>query len=196
MGESRKRSCMKAYLAGLFDGEGMVGIYYKVQNGKYKSYFTLCQVTMTDVEAVMFLWLNYPGGSLFIKRPTSPERSAQLIYRFSGRVARQFLKDMLPFCFVKKEQIKVALAFEAYYARNYATRKDNPNYLDKCHYYYGRIKELKKPNINRVNSVNLYDMREYRANLEDVERDHKTMNDRFRELLERVETSVEAPQSQ
>jgi hypothetical protein len=196
MGESRKRSCMKAYLAGLFDGEGMVGIYPKLQNNKYKSYFTLCQVTMTDVEAVMLLWLEYPGGSLFIKPPHTPERSPQLIYRFSGKVAREFLKDIKPYCFVKQEQVKVALAFEAFYARNYATRLTNPRYLTNCERYSKLISALKKPNINRVNSVNLYEMREYRAKREDVDRDSKIINDKFRELREGVETSVAASQSQ
>lgn len=112
-----------AYLAGLFDGEGCIQISHnKPQSGKRTEQHTLnCRVAMTNKEAVeRFLIL---GGNVHIKKASlqNPKWKDQWCWTISSNKALAFLKEIMPFLILRKEEAKCGIAFQEF-------RKSSPYY--------------------------------------------------------------------
>lgn len=100
-----------AYLAGVFDGEGCVGI-----DGKY---LTKVSLTITNASEELMVWLvAYFGGSVrerFDERLRADGSSRRRLYewRFHGgassRKTQVLLKSLLLFSIVKRPQLQIAL---------------------------------------------------------------------------------------
>ena len=95
------------YAAGLFDGEGHVG----VQANTYKrgrNCTTIMSITMTDSEALREFEKRYAGTFCIPNRKTP---SGRQIYRWcaSGTLAETFARRILPHVLVKGPQIEVLL---------------------------------------------------------------------------------------
>lgn len=91
------------------------------------------------------------------------------------------MRAIKPYSIIKLDQIKVGLSFLAHRRRDHSRTKAPRGECARCDWFESTIKELKQ-----VNSVNLPEMREYRAKPEEVGKDQKSV----RELLERVETRL------
>lgn len=194
---NRKRSQLQAYFAGIFDGEGHVGIRETSSDGgKYKTHVAVAVIAMNDPQAVMLMAREYPEGLVY--QATTGGKSAWRIY-FSQHKAYQFLLEILPFLLVKHEQVKVALSFLAHKRRDHAQgwQKGQPRGTkmpdcDRCRRAAATLLAIRSEvkGMNSVNALLEHEMREYRAKPEEVASDVEWMTTRMRELQEGVETRL------
>ena len=178
---NRKRGQLQGYLAGIFDGEGHVGIHR--QEGR--TYQLKVCVQMDDPQAVALLWREYPEAVY-----TYHNEKKFWKVMWSQHKAKRVLEELIPFLIVKKEQAKLASSFLAHRAREHTHKRSGGNYCERCEYLMQQIQKVRADN-KRVNSVNAfltYELREYRAKQEDVEQDVAIINAKMQELLEGVET--------
>lgn len=98
----------KAYVAGLFDGEGCVDI---CRNRRY--WALRAKITNTDIDTLKRIQAIF-GGALHVvgKCPSRPEHwkpLGHLVWR--GHRARWFLKMIKPHIWIKKRELDLALEF-------------------------------------------------------------------------------------
>ena len=98
----------KAWMAGLFDGDGFVACYKS--NGKYPQYKTQAGVVNIDRQALMLFYTHY-SGAIRYRKQTSVKHQLRSDWRVSGRKMREFLKDMAPYSVIKKQRIALTLEF-------------------------------------------------------------------------------------
>jgi len=101
-----------AYAAGIFDGEGHVGIVV-TKNGRGDLYHRLMiDVTNTNVEIIQWLFERWDGVIHNPRYFAQDEwRTAHRWTVCDGRAMR-FLEDVLPFLIIKQEQAKLAIEFQ------------------------------------------------------------------------------------
>lgn len=102
------------YVAGLFDGEGSVGIY---PFGKWKSLQLRCQIALCNEDVVGQLKEKYGGFTT-----SNLLKSGKAIHKWyiGSNKAEAFLRDIRPHSIVKREQIEAAINFQ----------EQRGNYLD------------------------------------------------------------------
>lgn len=93
------------YIAGLFDGEGCIGVY---RNGK-KTPHLRTQLTQNKNAVVtkMFESLVDRFGGHFSEQKTT--HGVKYNWQLSSHKAARFLADILPYLILKKEQAKIAV---------------------------------------------------------------------------------------
>jgi len=111
---SKKRHLL-SYLAGVFDGEGCIGITKKrpqeKSNQKNFTYVLYMQVSMTD-EIVPRLFHMTFGGNFFPRRyPIEARRKTAYIWIVSGSKCVPIIKDLMPYILLKKPQFELGLHF-------------------------------------------------------------------------------------
>lgn len=122
------------YIAGLFDGEGYVGVIHnRHANGH------VLAVTITNTSSAAFPGLNalYPGAI------TSSKGGMQrycFTWRLNGPYALRFLQDIAPHVIIKKDQVDLALTFPV----GRVGLRVTPEVAAKRADIYLRLKELKR----------------------------------------------------
>lgn len=101
------REVDKAYTAGLFDGEGSVGIYCPVGGHHH------VQVHLSSTDADILLWLKELFGGYVgsMTRPKDLVRKPAWQWVVSSNGAKEFLQLIRPYSKMKGDQIDVALEF-------------------------------------------------------------------------------------
>lgn len=191
---NRRRSQLQAYFAGIIDGEGHIGLR------QTKDSFVLqVIVAMTDPEAIMLLWREYPEAYVrWYKRNEAKGHSPSYWVQFSQHKAYKFLQEVLPFTIVKHEQVKLALAFLAHRKRDHVNdgwmkglpRGTKKQVCERCLRYKERMLAIRAEDkgVNSVKALVEHEMRQYRAKPEEVTNDVAVMSAKVQELLEGVET--------
>lgn len=178
---NRKRGQLQGYLAGIFDGEGHVGIHR--QEGR--TYQLKACVQMDDPQAIALLWREYPEA---VYTYHHEKRFWKVMW--SQHKAKRVLDELIPFLIIKKEQAKLASSFLTHRAREHTHKRSGGYYCERCEYLMQQIQKVRADN-KRVNSVNAfldYELREYRAKRAEVEQDVLVIDQQMRKLLEGVET--------
>lgn len=116
------------YMAGLFDGEGTVGIY---QHGKATArrrvpqFMLIIQLAGTHEPTMRWIYETF-GGSLLTEKGAKARNSKwskAWRWKTNSRQARVFLESVFPYLKVKRNQVRIALRFqrhvEAYNWRRY-----------------------------------------------------------------------------
>lgn len=105
----------KAYIAGLFDGEGCISIREnKGKKGYVNPVIVMdCIISMTDFETVEWVHKVSGLGSLYIRDRTKENYKDQLRWAASSNQAAEFLKLILPYLHNKKEQAEIAIEFQS-----------------------------------------------------------------------------------
>lgn len=101
-----------AYAAGIFDGEGHVGITV-TKNGRGEPYHRLMvNVTNTNLEVIQWLFERF-DGCIHNPRYFAQEtwREAHRWTASDGRAMR-FLEEIQPFLIIKKEQARLGIEFQ------------------------------------------------------------------------------------
>lgn len=94
------------YIAGIIDGDGYIGIY---QPRRYSnSFYVKIVVAMTDPQVPNCLKVQF-GGCLW-KSKIRDNWKETTSWSLNGKQVEPFLRSILPFLVVKKEQAKLALA--------------------------------------------------------------------------------------
>jgi hypothetical protein len=102
----------KAYLAGILDGEGSIGVYKRfVGKKKGASYSLRVMVGNTDVSLIR--WLQRLGGSIYEQKPKKSNWSVCYTWTVWANQAAAILEEVLPYMLVKREQAERALFFQS-----------------------------------------------------------------------------------
>lgn len=182
----RRSKQLLAYFAGIFDGEGSVGAYYK--NGTCK---LNCSIAMDDPTAIMLFWREYPECAL--RRMHRVGGRDYFVFALNHYKADRFLEDITPYCLVKWPQVKVARSFLAHRRRDHQGRRIGE--CQECRRFCEKLKALKTPDpqgVNSVNTLDLHGLREYRAEREVLDDDLRAVTAKWAELREGVETKHRA----
>lgn len=102
----------KAYLAGLLDGEGHVGITVaKLRpNGEWRTHILIVTLANTDMAVLRWAKDILPNGTLVIrKQPVQQLPIGNL--RWSSAAAATMLCDLQPYIRIKAKQVAIALEF-------------------------------------------------------------------------------------
>jgi len=102
----------KAYLAGLVDGEGHIGITTAMQQKNGEAWRTHCLiVTVSNTHLETLAWVKslWQGTLVIRKQPTGKVPIGNL--RWSSRQAAEVLNDLQPYIRIKATQLGLALQF-------------------------------------------------------------------------------------
>lgn len=140
------------YVAGLFDGEGCVRIQrWAKPNSTHIRYQVRCSLGMTHKDVIKRLAKTY-GGSLHVNDHSKRNKNhrPQFSWVAGSRVGVDFLKRILPFLIVKREEVKLALklqqSIDEHDYRSGARYKDvksRKKELDKREKLFQKITKLK-----------------------------------------------------
>ena len=155
----------KAYMAGIVDGEGYVGIKKATlrKDCHHPCYHARIQIRMVDEPAIHFI-ASTLGGNYYSEKPHAEKGKPLFCYQASDLRAGEILRTLLPFLRVKKAQALNVLAFRELQSqgKQYRTKvvglRNFPNkygvvrqvrnlafsdeYVQKCEALYLRAKEL------------------------------------------------------
>lgn len=109
-----KKRYLLPYLAGIFDGEGCIGITkIKPQRNaisKNPTYTVYMQVGMTDEIAPRLFHMTF-GGGFYFRRIREGNRKPSYIWMIRGNNCKTVVEDLLPYILIKKPQFELALHF-------------------------------------------------------------------------------------
>lgn len=113
-----------AYLAGIFDGEGTVGIYKQTRgNVDVKSPKLIAAVSMKDRSVPSLIHSLYPTSSYYCEKR---DRN-QWVVGFTNVRGKQFFHDIFEFLIIKKPQVEIALEFISHVEPFYRKRNGRDN---------------------------------------------------------------------
>lgn len=161
-----------AYLAGIVDGEGYIGIKkskaYRCAERTTPSYIARIQIRMVDEPAIRFLSETL-GGWYYKEKPHLAKGRPLYCFQASDQKARAILETLLPYLRVKATQARTVLELCALKSesRQHRTKvvgtREFPNkygtvrtvknkclsdeYVARCHSLYERCKLLNKVGI-------------------------------------------------
>ena len=95
-----------AYLAGIIDGEGCVGLRTRQQRYVTPS----VQITNTDRNFIYWLREHVGGGSIYAMKDKRPTRKPVFMWSCHGEIARALLRDVRPYLRIKAQQADVILS--------------------------------------------------------------------------------------
>lgn len=104
---------MKAYLAGLFDGEGSINIFKQTSRKDMKAPAYFLEISIGNTHRGVLQWiLEHFGGRLTHNAEQYTERNQRTWrWRASSNEAYEILIVILPYLIVKKDQAQVAIEF-------------------------------------------------------------------------------------
>ena len=108
-----------AYVAGLFDGEGsiVIGVSKPSDKNQLKRPSHWLQVGITNTNRELIDWLHDTFGWHISDNSHSPSRRKQRpcwAWRVMSNEGAAFLETIYPYSRIKKEQMKLAIAFQEY----------------------------------------------------------------------------------
>ena len=93
-----------AYLAGIVDGEGSIGL--GVRQRKYVT--PTLQISNTN--RILIDWLLTIGGTAYATKEARPNRKRCWLWRMAGSEARELIRTIRPFLKLKTAQADIVLA--------------------------------------------------------------------------------------
>lgn len=144
---NKNRLKILAYVAGIIDGEGHIGItkqnrlYCKTRK-RATGYSLRIAVKMCDGDVIDFLYGNFGGhvGRILIEG----YKSEQYQWVINCRKAAQLLKDILPFLRAKKAQAELAMRFQFRKERRQGKRRSR-EFDEWCYQEMKRLHRIHKP---------------------------------------------------
>lgn len=199
MGWNRKRTQLQSYFAGLFDGEGSVGLYPDSNNRR--SWRLMVTVKMTDGASIGLLKKEYPEGVFKISTKDNPKHAPTVEFILYGNNCYRFLKEIKPFVIIKWQQVKVSLSYLVHLRKLHGVqpgRGDHHYPCERCERLAETIKRLKVVEEKGMITVNLlreHEMREYRSEPEQVEQDIRDITGYYKDAQEALETRLNSSTS-
>jgi len=130
-----------AYIAGLLDGEGYIGIR-KASWKKYRHLKLLVQITNSDKEVIE--WIKNTSQTLvksgFIDvLPAKNTRKARYVFKLEGmKGIKRFLQMLLPYLRIKRKQAEMALKYISIREKRGLTKP----YSNEEYHIYKMLKQL------------------------------------------------------
>lgn len=136
-----------AYLAGLVDGEGYIGIKrskpYKPNNEISVKYHARIQVRMVDEIGIKLLKETL-GGWYYKEKPSCNNGRPLYCFQASDKSAASILEKLLPYLIIKKRQAKTVLELTEMKKQTYKHRTKIVGYRQMKH-WTGKI--IQMPNL-------------------------------------------------
>lgn len=136
-----------AYYAGLFDGEGSVGVYRISPRDRNhpRSYVRLVAKVTNTFKPVLLPLLDKFGGSIENNKASEKFNGWQDTYSWKVNASgtMHFITWIYPYSLIKKEQLDVVFQFWEYHSRNKIEYYNKPN-QEKIDMFITRLKELKR----------------------------------------------------
>lgn len=114
-----------AYIAGIVDGEGYIGVKksraYRCQGRATPSYHARIQIRMVDEPAIRFI-AEALGGWYYREKPSAPHKRPLFCYQASDKAAETILRRLLPFLRVKRLPAENVLALRTLQAEGRKNR--------------------------------------------------------------------------
>ena len=102
-----------AYIAGIVDGEGYIGITADGKKFKHGRQNLRLRVTVTNTNEWLCQYLRFAmGGGVIILKQTSPKQRTCWQWQISYWRAADFLRLILPYLHLKKPQAELAIKFQ------------------------------------------------------------------------------------
>ena len=98
---TKKLNTELAYLSGVFDGEGSMGVWSK---GKNKSPAFRLQIEMGDGDTVMRFLNYFKVGSVSVRVPIEPDHKMMYHWRVNLDAAKTVAREMLPYLSKRRQQ--------------------------------------------------------------------------------------------
>ncbi len=118
----------KSYYAGLLDGEGSISISNSCVK-KSKKYLRLSvRICMIDLNGVLQKGQSIWGGRVVSRKPRNERCRATIEWQIQDKVGGQFLKDVLPFLMVKKQEAELGIEFRKFVSINNMVGDNIQNY--------------------------------------------------------------------
>lgn len=124
-----------SYIAGLFDGEGYVGV---TSWQKGRSYMLRCTISNNDLPLLEMVQKEC-GGKINAKSNTDLKQSNQFHLVWHSENTKIFLRSILPYLISKKEQVELALTFPI----NPHGKPRSEEMIQKHKMIYDKLKSLK-----------------------------------------------------
>lgn len=159
-----------AYIAGLIDGEGYIGIKRTTvrKDCQNRSYHARIQIRMVDEEAIKFIAKTL-GGNYYYEQKHSINGRPLFCYQVSDLNAENILKTIYPYLKVKQKVAKSVIEFRELQSKGneYRTKitgyrrfpnsigtiRQVPNlsysdeYIEQCEHYYSACKQFNKVGV-------------------------------------------------
>ena len=144
-----------AYAAGLFDGEGCVRIAKSQAKKKAKSpqYSLIVKVTQKDGRVMDWLKGNWGGTVLIMHKTNNQDENFRYDWFLNHNNAAKFLKDILPFLKIKKEQTQLALRFQGRLTKSRYKAPEDQKLFAKLSDHEIEIRESMFQEISRLKKV-------------------------------------------
>lgn len=103
------------YVAGLFDGEGSIGIYRigYIQANRKRGLQLKIVISLTNEEPLILLKSEWGGNIQFDQHQSkkNPKHRPSFVWNLHQGQAGKFLEDIFPYLIIKRTQAKVAFSF-------------------------------------------------------------------------------------
>jgi len=133
------------YIAGFFDGEGMVRINKtKIKDTAY--YSLQCVVVNTNITPLLSIQAKY-GGTIAGRKKYKDNWNIAYRWRVTSKDAERFLKSIYPHLIIKKEQAQIGIDFQKHMSqKRYGNRfSKTPNSIFELREsFFERITVAKK----------------------------------------------------
>ena len=120
-----------AYIAGIVDGEGYIGITADHHKRGRRSYRLRVTVTNTEIWLINHLKFAVGGGLVILKNP-SVHRQQCWQWQIGDRKAGEFLKLILPYLHLKKPQAELGIKFQEAKGRSTRGLTDNERAVEEA----------------------------------------------------------------
>lgn len=141
----------KAYIAGIMDGEGLIGYYFQKSKNRHEA-----TVTITNTDPRLMNWLQEKIGYGNVKSERSGysrRKHVCHVWCISNKPrVRDFLEAITPYLMIKQDQAKLLLNLWETEGKQYVER--TPEIVDHRNTVAGWLKELKYSHKELVESVN------------------------------------------
>jgi len=134
------------YFAGLFDGEGSVGIVKTKTQYLSPNYILNIRIVNTNKELLNQIKSQF-GGSVVKKTKSKmygENHNTCWVWITQTNIAKSILENILEYLIIKKEHAKLAIKFQNYRQSSKGGRKLEKTRLENYERYYLKMKELNK----------------------------------------------------
>lgn len=130
-----------AYFAGLFDGDGSVGVYNRSDKSGYISSVIITNTKREPLDELTSIF----GGYVSVRKQDYKKYKFLYNWHVYGKDQIRFLMAILPFLRIKRQQVELFLEYKVMYARG--KKYSNPTHEKICEIMV-EMKKLKKGDQN------------------------------------------------
>ncbi len=105
-----------AYYAGIFDGEGTIGVYYQARKNSHLrvTYQLRVQLVSTDEWIIQSLRFAFGGNVIIEPRKENPKWATAYRWFLTRQQSLNFINAVIPYLRLKRPQAELALKYQVH----------------------------------------------------------------------------------